>query len=89
MRRFGIAPPLAAVALILGGCHQVKDLDGKAAEVKGSYVRTCRKVAVSPADGVLTAECLDAKGQFHTSSTQASTCTGDLANMNGVLTCSH
>jgi hypothetical protein len=79
--------PLAAVALVLCGCHkQAKDMNGKVVHFPGSYAQTCRNVSAGT-DDVITAECMDAKSQFHTSSIKATACPADIANMNGVLAC--
>jgi hypothetical protein len=51
----------------------------------GSYAATCRDSHVS--GGVLTAQCLDARGREHTTTLGYTTCRGDIANQNGALTC--
>jgi hypothetical protein len=90
MRSLTLALSLMAVALTLGGCHRVKvrDLDGKLVTIKGSYALTCRHV-VDAENGMLTAECMDGQQQFHPTSLQPATCKGDIANINGALSCPH
>ena len=81
MNRIGIAVALAGFAVFAAGCHRGK------APGEGSYALTCRNT-VKSADGTLTADCLDAHNQYHTSSIAAAACRADIANINGVLTCS-
>jgi hypothetical protein len=88
MERIGVVVALAGLAVLAAGCSRApKDMTGKAVEIAGSYAKTCRNVAKAP-DGTLTADCLDAHNQFHTSSIAAGACTADIANINGALTCS-
>ena len=83
MKRLGFVAVLGGLAILAAGCHR-----GKAAHGAGSYATTCRNAAKT-ADGTLTADCLDAHNQYHLSSIAAAACPGDIANINGVLTCSH
>lgn len=75
-----------AASLVLGGCQRAKDMDGKAVAVGGSYAKTCRNVVKQPND-VVSADCLDAQGQFHSSSLPADACPGKINNVNGILMC--
>ena len=79
---------LVAVAALAQGCHRAKDLTGKVVKVDGSYARTCRDVTNAD-NGAMSAQCLDAHGQFHASTISAAACQADISNINGVLTCSH
>jgi hypothetical protein len=86
MKRTGIMVVLAFVAMLPAACgRSTKDMTGKVVEVAGSYAKTCRNVA--SVDGALTAECMDAHSQFHKTTVVSAACRGDIANMNGVLTC--
>lgn len=51
----------------------------------GSYQRSCR--SYNSANGVLTAECMDPQGRYHSSSLNTGPCRGDISNQNGVLAC--
>jgi hypothetical protein len=51
----------------------------------GSYQRSCR--TYNSQGGVLTAECADAQGRYHSSTLNTAQCRGDIANNNGVLSC--
>jgi hypothetical protein len=51
----------------------------------GSYQRSCR--TYNSAGGVLTAECADAQGRYHSSSLNTGQCRGDISNQNGMLSC--
>ena len=51
----------------------------------GSYQRTCR--SYNNTGGVLTAECADAQGRFHSSTLATGQCRGDISNQNGMLAC--
>ena len=55
------------------------------AQPRGSYAETCRDASAT--GGVLTAQCLDARGRAHQSSLGYTSCRGDIANLNGVLSC--
>jgi hypothetical protein len=88
MKRAGIVVALAGVAVFAAGCNRApKDMTGKVVAVPGSYAGTCRNVA-NTADGTLTADCMDAHNQFHKTSVATAVCHSDIANINGVLTCS-
>ena len=52
---------------------------------QGSYSRSCRNTQT--ANGVLIAECADGQGRYHSSSIPYGQCRGDIANINGILTC--
>jgi len=56
-----------------------------AQQATGSYQGSCRNTQT--AGGVLSAECADGQGQFHTSSIPYTQCRGDIGNNNGMLTC--
>jgi hypothetical protein len=89
MKRTGFLVVLAGVALFAAGCDRTpKDMTGKAVAVAGSYAKTCRNVA-NTADGALTAECLNAHNEFRKTSVATAACHADIANMDGVLTCTH
>ncbi|HEY4029021.1 MAG TPA: hypothetical protein VGM25_01640 [Caulobacteraceae bacterium] len=51
----------------------------------GSYAATCRDSTVSR--GVLSARCLDTRGRLHSTSLGYASCRGDIANINGALSC--
>ena len=51
----------------------------------GSYQRSCR--AYNSANGMLTAECSDAQGRYHSSTLNTGQCRGDISNQNGMLAC--
>jgi len=51
----------------------------------GSYQRSCR--TYSSAGGVLTAECADPQGRYHSSTLNTGQCRGDISNSNGMLAC--
>jgi len=51
----------------------------------GSYQRSCR--TYNSANGVLTAECADGQGRYHSSSLNTGQCRGDISNQNGTLSC--
>jgi len=88
MKRIGVVVAFAGLAVLAAGCSRApKDMTGKVVEIAGSYAKTCRNVAKAP-DGTLTANCLDGHNQFHAASIAAGACTADIANINGVLTCS-
>jgi hypothetical protein len=55
------------------------------AQPRGSYAETCRDASAS--GGVLSAQCLDARGRPRQSSLGYSSCRGDISNQNGVLSC--
>jgi hypothetical protein len=52
----------------------------------GSYERSCRNIDGS--NGLLTAECMDGRGQPHTSTIAYRRCHGDIGNADGILVCS-
>jgi hypothetical protein len=56
------------------------------AQFPGSYAQTCRDITL-PGGGHLSASCEDTKGLYQTSDILASACQGDIANIDGVLTC--
>jgi hypothetical protein len=87
MKRTGIVVALMGVAALTACDRRPKDMTGNAVAVAGSYAKTCRNVATA-ADGTLTADCMDAHSQFRRTSVAAGACHTDIANMNGVLTCS-
>jgi hypothetical protein len=51
----------------------------------GSYERSCRNVDGS--NGLLTAECMDGRGQPHTSTIAYRQCRSDIGAVNGILVC--
>ena len=81
MRTF--AAGLVAMAAIGAGCLTIPT--AARAQPRGSYAETCRNAAAS--GGVLSARCLDARGRSHDTSLGYTTCRGDIANVNGVLSC--
>jgi len=78
-----LAAGLLAMAVIGGSCLTVPT--AARAQPRGSYAETCRNA--SAAGGVLTARCLDARGRSHDTSLGYANCRGDIANVNGVLSC--
>jgi len=52
----------------------------------GSYERSCRNIDGS--NGLLTAECMDGRGQPHTSTIAYRQCHSDIGNADGILVCS-
>lgn len=53
----------------------------------GSYQQTCSSIVFSNA-GVLSAQCTDSKGRLATATLRVPACgKGDIANVNGLLTC--
>lgn len=55
------------------------------AQPRGSYAETCRDIRAT--GGVLSARCLDTRGRSHSSSLGYTSCRGDIANLNGSLSC--
>lgn len=55
------------------------------AQPYGSYAQTCRDSRVSGSQ--LSARCLDSRGRERSTSLDVGSCRGDIANVNGTLTC--
>ena len=51
----------------------------------GSYQKSCRNY--NSANSVLTGECSDAQGRYHSSTLNIAQCRGDISNQNGMLAC--
>lgn len=81
MRTF--AAGLVAVAAL--GASYLTLPSAARAQPPGSYAQTCRNARVS--GGVLSAQCLDERGRSRSSSLGYSSCRGDIANVNGTLSC--
>jgi hypothetical protein len=79
MRNIFLASAAAATALAGLG------VSAPAFAQAGSYGGSCRNT--QSANGVLTAECADGQGRYHTSSIPFGQCRGDIGNNNGMLTC--
>jgi hypothetical protein len=77
------AAGLVAMAAIGAGCLTLPT--AARAQPRGSYAESCRNASAS--GGVLTARCLDARGRTHDTSLGYGNCRGDIANVNGVLSC--
>jgi hypothetical protein len=78
-----LAAGLVAVAAL--GASSMTFPSAASAQPRGSYAETCRDARVS--GNVLSAQCLDARGRSHSSSLGYTTCRGDIANLNGTLSC--
>jgi hypothetical protein len=78
-----LAAGLVAVAVASVSCLTIPST--ARAQPPGSYAQTCRDSRVS--DGVLSARCLDTRGGERNTSLNVASCRGDIANINGTLTC--
>jgi hypothetical protein len=79
--RWGVAAVLTVLAAT--GAVQAKDRTPP----KGSYQASCTSIVFSNA-GILAAQCKDASGRVQPSSLRTPMCgKGDIANLNGRLTC--
>jgi hypothetical protein len=83
MRATAIA--LIAVTAFSGGYVAFPSSAQAQRPPSGSYRQTCRNIRVSR--GVLSAQCLDARKRWRSTSIGYASCRGDIANHNGVLSC--
>lgn len=92
MRNLVLAPALAATAsLVLGAAADAQPRGpggppiGPNGLPGGTWTTVCRNGSMG--NGVLSAECKDAVGRYHSTSLPLQNCSGDIGDQNGVLAC--
>jgi len=78
--RFGLTNCIGVAALL-----SVMTVPALAQQASGSFQNSCRNIQNS--GQMLTADCADRAGTYHSSSIAFGQCKGDIGNNNGVLTC--
>ncbi len=77
--------------LSITGCAQVANNAGalvcSCAFPNGSYIDSCKNCTMDGACAKLTCSCADVSGAFRPPTTISASCSGDIANIDGVLTC--